>query len=72
MRLLSINAGDKIGFIARGEDVHPFPAMLRNCALAMFSFVTALSAQDIVVQGKVTDAGPGDPIPFATICYYFT
>ena len=30
---------------------------LKNCALIVFLFSTGLAAQEIVVQGKVTDAG---------------
>src|SRR5690349_8887744 len=40
---------------------------LKNCAFVVFLFSTSLVAQEIVVQGKVTDAGSGDPIPFATV-----
>jgi hypothetical protein len=37
-------------------------------ALGIFSSVTLL-AQETVVQGKVTDAGSGDPIPFVNVIF---
>src|SRR5882672_7819257 len=40
---------------------------LRNSIGVLFFFTTTLAAQEIVVQGKVTDVGSGDPIPFATL-----
>ncbi len=42
---------------------------LRNSFSAVLFFTTTLAAQEMVVQGKVTDAGSGDPIPFATLLF---
>ena len=42
---------------------------LRNGFSVVLFFTSGLAAQEIVVQGKVTDAGSGDPIPFATLLF---
>jgi len=47
--------------------MHQLLIKLRNCASVVLFITTGLAAQEIVVQGKVTDASSGDPIPFATI-----
>ncbi len=42
---------------------------LQTYFLVLFFFPLASTAQEIIVQGKVTDAGSGDPIPFANIIF---
>jgi len=49
--------------------VNQFFLSLRNYSSVVLLFTSTLSAQEIMVQGKVTDAGSGDPIPFATLLF---
>jgi hypothetical protein len=44
-------------------------ATLRQSLLTVLLLPTAVVAQEIEVQGKVTDANSGDPIPFATVLF---
>jgi len=46
---------------------HQLLIKLRNCVSVVLFFTSGVAAQEIVVQGKVTDASSGDPIPFATV-----
>lgn len=46
-----------------------FLVKLRNSLSTVLFFSTSLAAQETIVQGKVTDAGSGDPIPFATLLF---
>jgi len=47
-----------------GRQLH---TKLTTCASVILLFTTGVAAQEIVVHGKVTDAGSGDPIPFASV-----
>ncbi len=44
-------------------------ASLQRFLLWMLFLPSVLAAQEIEVQGKVTDAGSGDPIPFASVVF---